>query len=210
MGRTARLAGIAAGYLLLGAGAAQALPPACRDLPGRTVFEDATLRVYTTSTAVRGDPDAHTLRVFACAPAKRVTHRLELLRNNLDGAQTPVAVTRGGSRWIVVDYDEETGTDSARDLWEYDLTTFRRVARTSVDGIDDPGVVATKDGGFAFFDGLALAAVDARSRRVLEPAASQLTAGATAVAAGGDTVYWQAAGAVKAATLTGHPSGDVA
>ena len=28
--------------------------------------------------------------------------------------------------------------------------------------------------------------------------------------AGADTVYWQVAGAVKSATLAGHPSGDLA
>jgi hypothetical protein len=209
----------AASALVLAAASALVLPaaaeaaakaPACRDIAGLTVYQDPQLRVYTTSRNVKGDPDAHTLRVFACTPSKRVTHQLELLHNNLDGQLNPVRVTRGGTRWIVIDFAEETGTAAAHDLWEYDVARFRRAGRTGVEGAEDPGVVVTRDGGFAFFDGLKLEAVDSVSRRVLEPAPSAPGAGATALAAGGDSVYWQAGGAGRSAPLSGHPSGDIA
>lgn len=184
--------------------------PRCNNARGDTILQSGNLRVFSTSTPSRTDPDAATLRVFACAPRSRRIRRLETFKNNLDGSLTPAGAVRGGSRWLVLDLREETGTSDGRDLFEYDLKTSKRVARAATDDFQSTPLVATSGGGFALLSppllgggGGKLTAFDSGGGRVLQ------AAGASALAAAGNTVYWTAGGVVGSATLTGRPNGDV-
>jgi hypothetical protein len=171
----------------------------CDDRAGRTVFADRHLRIFQR---VAGSGDETTLRVLACAPGTRSARLLERRDNTLDETSRVISGARAGT-FPVVEYTVEGGVAIEDQLVEYGARSATRLARIAVDEDGSPATyVVTRGGGIAILAGGRVVAFDDGGRRALG-------AGASDLAAAGDRVYWTEDGAPHAATLNGHPHGDL-
>lgn len=172
----------------------------CEDRAGRTVFADRHLRIFQR---VAGSGDETTLRVLACVPGMRSARLLERRNNTLDEASRVVSGARAGT-FPVVEYIVEGGVAIEDQLVEYGAHSATRLARIAVNDDGSPAnYVVTRGGGIAILAGGRVTAFDGSGRRVLG------ATGASDLAAAGNRVYWTEHGAPNAATLNGHPHGDL-
>lgn len=187
-----------------GAAPAQARKPArCERRTGTTIVAGPGRRVFSTRRNVSDHGDTNTLRVFACRPhSRRPPYRLERFDNTIDALTYVQGAWLSGGRWLLVAYEEDTGTDATHFLRLYDLGRRRVLAGYAQAGaFEFDGVALTDRGAFAVLDPDHLLAFDAAGRRELAGA------GASALADAGSTVYWTEGETAHSAKLGGAPGG---
>ncbi len=167
----------------------------CTKRGGDTILRDTSLRVYQTTKAVKGDPDASTITVRFCTPGtKSASKQLAVFANTLDESLTVRRAVRGTDH-LGLELDVSTGTVDATSFWVYRLSTRKQTFAYSS---EDPFEYAlTAGGGVALLEGGALRAFDGAGERAV-------ATGASAIATSGDTVYWTAGGAAASAALSGE------
>jgi hypothetical protein len=195
----------------LTAPSALAASPKCEDKVGDTLARNATTRVFQRITGKVGD--RRSIRLYSCRIRTTAAIQFYAYHDDLDGVIRVTGVSLPSTKYAVVKVDEETGTNDSIALWEFDVTKpytdsspDARSFTYSRDGLDatDTQVVATRHGGVALLDGGVLTLWDATGQRTLAASgASDL-----AWAAGGDRIYWTAAGLPTSTTTSGRPSGD--
>ncbi len=167
----------------------------CVKRSGDTIYRDSTLRVIQSVKTSKRDPDAGTVTISFCKPGTtKAPQVLAAFQNDLDGSLTPRGATRGGSNYLALQLDEQTGTTDATSLFVYDLKTRTRTfAYGSENGFEHH---VTGDGGVALLEAGTVTGFDASGQKPLGTAAS-------ALAGAGNVVYWTSNGAAQAATLSG-------
>lgn len=189
------------GFVALAPASAAAAPPRCEDKVGDTLARTASVRVFQRVEGT--DDERQTLRLYACRIRSRAFVPVDRFRNSLDGRVVIQEALVGGSRWLALTFAAETGTSESFGVFGYDLTTGRRTFTFSREGAREGAQVAlTRSGGIGLLDGGAVRAFDAAGPRVLAPS------GASALAAGEDTLYWTAEASPKSARLTGNARAD--
>jgi hypothetical protein len=201
--RLLRLLPALALVLLLPAGASAA-QPRCDQRAGTTLVADGHWRVYVRVKPDASDPDANVTRIFACRSGSRKTRRLERYVNTLDGTLTPVSGRLAG-KWLLMEIDEETGTNSGHGLRLFNLRTHKQRASTYLDGSSDLIYALTDRGAFAVIEEIAgLVAFDDKGENVLAKPGAPASLGAS-----DERIYWMEDGAAKFAVLGAAPTGSL-
>jgi hypothetical protein len=196
---TGALAAIA---VALAPGAAQAASPRCEAKVGDTIARNATTRVFQRVTGTVDD--GQDVRIYSCRLGTRSAVLTTRFRNDLDGELRLQEAILGSSKYLVVVFEELTGTSDSTDVFAYDLSVpDHRYFTFNRDGTQEGmQVVATRNGGVGVLDDGVVTVFDAAGKRTAAASgASELGRG---LGPAGNVVYWTAGGVAASTVLNGR------